>query len=112
MVDTLVDNDCQWVRSICKSSPVESDLFKAANLGILDCKSVSSPRHKCRRVVRLFHGTDANSAMKIVIGGFDIKCAGDGRFGRGLYFTDSPEKAIRYGTTILVVDVDLGMCKR
>jgi hypothetical protein len=50
--------------------------------------------------------------LEIAANGFDIKRAGNGRFGRGLYFTDSPEKALRYGTTILVVDVDLGRCKR
>ena len=62
------------------------------------------------RTMRMYHGTSAESAQSIRSNGFNPSSRG--MLGEGVYVSSDIEKAKRYGTTILIVEVKLGKTKK
>lgn len=64
-------------------------------------------------VFRLYHGTSHAAAQEICATGFKLPTRA-GMFGQGLYFTNVPNKSVRYAPSgfVLVCDVAVGRTKR
>eukprot|EP00928_Gymnodinium_smaydae_P084478 TRINITY_DN6774_c0_g4_i1.p1 TRINITY_DN6774_c0_g4~~TRINITY_DN6774_c0_g4_i1.p1 ORF type:complete len:709 (-),score=73.10 TRINITY_DN6774_c0_g4_i1:194-2320(-) len=58
----------------------------------------------------MYHGTSEEAAQRILQEGF--RPSTDGMLGSGIYLSRDVQKAQRYGSAILKVDVDLGKVKR
>eukprot|EP00438_Fugacium_kawagutii_P006162 Skav207450 [mRNA] locus=scaffold3545:35731:36342:+ [translate_table: standard] len=67
--------------------------------------------HCCSgKTMKMFHGTTAANAQSIMKNGF--KPSSGGMLGPGVYVSADIEKAKRYGTSILILEVKLGKTKR
>ena len=89
----------------------ENDSVIAAKLHQSDINPSALPPFS-DNVCLLFHCTKAKKLEHVFDQGLDMRGAVSGICGRGIYFSDSPEKCIQYDTngTLLVFGVMLGDC--
>ena len=60
----------------------------------------------------LFHGTDPVVATAILEQGLDARLARQGLFGYGTYFAEDLNKALQYGSTVIIARVLLGRVRQ
>eukprot|EP00434_Breviolum_minutum_P019452 symbB.v1.2.017155.t1/scaffold1331.1/size125086/9 len=62
------------------------------------------------KTMTMYHGTSQSNARSIVANGF--RPSTGGMLGAGVYVTADPEKAKRYGNTLITVEVKTGKTKK